>query len=534
MKAEFCLWRFTVGVRALIAVVALTASSTASHAQLLYSFESGLEGWTAANATLVNSTAFGATDGARSMLIDNHTSSFKNNAGFIQLNSGPVFDILQTAATAISGGDTGVKLEFDFTYDNSGATGLPAFAQLAMFMNSSAGTKGYSTGSFIGGNIGTSFPVLQGAAVTDGVSLTSIGTNALRVAVPLDKTMTISPGTFYQMGFQTNGGWGGTVDWAIDNLRITGVDVIEYESETLFSWETPDSLATPTVNEQLERWEPGFQAGHAHSISSTGATDGSSSLNIQRTYTGAAFSWGSQFRASSDTDPGPAVVVDPVIQAQINTLAGKIETADRVAFDVTFDPSSFDASPTFTTFALHFSDTANFFDASFPTFHPLDFSGETTLTMELPISAFETSGGVNLATTGFVDNTTFLRIGIATSMDGLLVASQPVPVDFQIDNFRLLTAVGSLHGDYNADGTVDAADYVAWKKVVGTTSLLSNDPDEGTTVGPAQYATWRTNFGEVESGGGGGAPAVPEPTSGWLLIVASVAGAIFVRRQSKM
>jgi hypothetical protein len=52
-----------------------------------------------------------------------------------------------------------------------------------------------------------------------------------------------------------------------------------------------------------------------------------------------------------------------------------------------------------------------------------------------------------------------------------------------------------LAGDFNADGSVDTADYVFWRK-----NGLSQD----------QYNTWVANFGAGGSGGGG---AVPEPAA---------------------
>ena len=45
-----------------------------------------------------------------------------------------------------------------------------------------------------------------------------------------------------------------------------------------------------------------------------------------------------------------------------------------------------------------------------------------------------------------------------------------------------LAAAPSLPGDFNHDGTVDAADYVVWRKTDGT---------------PAGYNTWRTHFGQT-------------------------------------
>jgi hypothetical protein len=137
--------------------------------------------------------------------------------------------------------------------------------------------------------------------------------------------------------------------------------------------------------------------------------------------------------------------------------------------------------------------------------------------------------GGKLVDLGFAEDPNFFRIGISTSVDGLLIGSTPVPIDFQIDNFRLITEVFPLEGDYNADGAVDAADYVVWRKHFGTTIELPNDPDGG-TIGPLQYATWQANFGS-NPGAGGGHGAVPEPGAILMLVSAALGGIGVGRRR---
>jgi hypothetical protein len=74
-----------------------------------------------------------------------------------------------------------------------------------------------------------------------------------------------------------------------------------------------------------------------------------------------------------------------------------------------------------------------------------------------------------------------------------------------------LTAAPSLPGDFNHDGTVDAADYVVWRKGLGTT-YTQND-----------FNTWRANFGRTDGAGSAeSVPAVPEPESLSLLLLASI------------
>jgi hypothetical protein len=67
--------------------------------------------------------------------------------------------------------------------------------------------------------------------------------------------------------------------------------------------------------------------------------------------------------------------------------------------------------------------------------------------------------------------------------------------------------------------TVDAADYVVWRKGVGVAST------------PENYNLWRTTFGRTSGGSGSAASdAVPEPATALLLLFA-VAGR-FIRQRS--
>jgi hypothetical protein len=95
---------------------------------------------------------------------------------------------------------------------------------------------------------------------------------------------------------------------------------------------------------------------------------------------------------------------------------------------------------------------------------------------------------------------------------------------------KLTPDVVALNGDYNGDGFVDAADYVVWRKYAGTNHVLPNDPTGG-TIGPTQYATWRTNYGATSGAGSsiGSVGTVPEPTSCVLLTFAALAMSVFRR-----
>lgn len=76
--------------------------------------------------------------------------------------------------------------------------------------------------------------------------------------------------------------------------------------------------------------------------------------------------------------------------------------------------------------------------------------------------------------------------------------------------FTLRVMMAALAGDYNGDGSVDAADYVVWRKTDGT---------------PGEYNTWRTNFGQTAGSGSTvvANAAVPEPSAALMLLMAIVA-----------
>jgi fibronectin-binding autotransporter adhesin len=77
-----------------------------------------------------------------------------------------------------------------------------------------------------------------------------------------------------------------------------------------------------------------------------------------------------------------------------------------------------------------------------------------------------------------------------------------------------------LLGDYNNNGVVDAADYVVWRKGLGT------------TYSQADYDVWRAHFGQSAASGSVANvyAAVPEPASLVLLTLAVAAGVSIRRR----
>jgi hypothetical protein len=75
-----------------------------------------------------------------------------------------------------------------------------------------------------------------------------------------------------------------------------------------------------------------------------------------------------------------------------------------------------------------------------------------------------------------------------------------------------LTSDPNLPGDFNGDRIVDAADYVTWRKGLGTTHT------------PDHFNRWRANFGMSDPAGSGASDnaAVPEPSSLYLILFATI------------
>jgi pimeloyl-ACP methyl ester carboxylesterase len=86
-------------------------------------------------------------------------------------------------------------------------------------------------------------------------------------------------------------------------------------------------------------------------------------------------------------------------------------------------------------------------------------------------------------------------------------------------NFLTASSAPTLAGDFNADGVVDAADYVVWRDHLGTYYHLERNGDEtGSSAGivdQADYAIWKQNFGD--HGAGAANVPVPEPDAFLLL-----------------
>jgi hypothetical protein len=164
-------------------------------------------------------------------------------------------------------------------------------------------------------------------------------------------------------------------------------------------------------------------------------------------------------------------------------------------------------------------------------FGPMTINGNLvnsgTLRLEYSSEGFEdklavngtfTAGGVIRVVTyqldigdsfDLMDFTTFVDNGFAFDF------SSAAPLPGSHWDTSEFTTTGRIHlvadnGDFNQDGVVDAADYVAWRK------------GSGASPSQANHNLWRTNFGET-SGGEGQGGTVPEPAAIAMLLAVALA-----------
>lgn len=117
--------------------------------------------------------------------------------------------------------------------------------------------------------------------------------------------------------------------------------------------------------------------------------------------------------------------------------------------------------------------------------------------------------------------------GSLPSIDFLKLASNSHLVDAGVDVglpfngsapdagwFESGTPGPALPGDYNSDGTVDAADFAVWRASINKSVTLPNDFTPG-IVDDSDYTVWRSHFGMTLGGGTivGPLSAVPEPST---------------------
>jgi hypothetical protein len=238
----------------------------------------------------------------------------------------------------------------------------------------------------------------------------------------------------------------------------------------------------------LEGFGPNGSPPPVLSQSTTGATHGSNAMRVD-------LEAGATFVGALDAVDLPAALGNP-------------PGLESVLFDLTITelfPANF-ANISVTVFGRTKSEPPSFVQAEFFAFVHADDRPPGTYP-DLQIDLDEAVHPVTFQIESFneifgEDPTDLVPTGFQFSFN-----KSTVPYTMYIDNVRFVGG-GSVvtPGDYNGDGTVDAADYVVWRK-----DPAANGGD------PAGYDLWRQRFGE--GGGSGGSGAVPEPAAAILLMI---------------
>jgi hypothetical protein len=108
------------------------------------------------------------------------------------------------------------------------------------------------------------------------------------------------------------------------------------------------------------------------------------------------------------------------------------------------------------------------------------------------------------------------------------------PAEFYLDNIQAIGASTMVPGDYNGNGSVDAADYVDWRKMLNQ-SVTPGSGADGAGPGGApdgvvnelDYGFWRSRFGSTSAAAGAADETMPLPepaTATLLLLLAAAAG----------
>jgi hypothetical protein len=187
---------------------------------------------------------------------------------------------------------------------------------------------------------------------------------------------------------------------------------------------------------------------------------------------------------------------------RINIITGNRNNADGRIFCTVYVEYSTDNAFTFQPLGYFQSDPSGTINNENAPVPPLDPAQRSTLLSVFDDASPTMLTGVTDIIFNFysVDNTggqmrdPFAGVNPFTGLDDGLTVAFVSPLVFEID---VLAPAEGLDGDFNNDGGVNAADYVVWRKEIGT---------------PAEFNLWRANFGtSLGSGGAGGMGPVPEP-----------------------
>ena len=167
-------------------------------------------------------------------------------------------------------------------------------------------------------------------------------------------------------------------------------------------------------------------------------------------------------------------------------------------------------------------------------FDQLVVTGSAIIDGALNLAIINSGGGFHLPTVGDQFSLLTAQGGITGAFDN--VASLRSVAGGSLVHWSLessgdvmvleAASIIPLHdGDYNANGIVDASDYVVWRHLQGSINLAADGNRDG-VIDSLDFGVWRANFGRTANSGSGASPntAVPEPATCVLLVIAAAAG----------
>jgi len=93
-----------------------------------------------------------------------------------------------------------------------------------------------------------------------------------------------------------------------------------------------------------------------------------------------------------------------------------------------------------------------------------------------------------------------------------------------------VTVIVAAIGDYNHNGVVEAADYVVWRRSLGSAANLAADGNLNSIVDGNDYGVWRSNFGAAGPHGLG-TSSIPEPSTTVVSLISLVVYSALMRRK---
>lgn len=130
------------------------------------------------------------------------------------------------------------------------------------------------------------------------------------------------------------------------------------------------------------------------------------------------------------------------------------------------------------------------------------------------VTEFNPAGALHLA-----EGTTVLHLGQLFNVSGGALDLDSLQFEFLLSNGETLAGVIQLAevgaaGDFNLDGSVDGADYLAWQRSFGSSVAVAGagaDGNRNGVVDAGDLAVWKSNFGLA--GSDAATATVPEPAS---------------------